>query len=238
MNRILQTLSQKWPEYLLEILVLIIGIYGAFALDEWKEESAKQKSEIALIKNLKKEFEGNLERFDAGFFKQKIRNNAVHILLSNEPESLGLERLDDLMDTIIWGQTFDPSMGVYNSVINSGKIDLISNEDLRIRLAGFESLFQDYREEEQLTYVYAQSKIEDFIVKSYPNRPLGKYRTVEEYPELFTELIGIAKSQEYRNLLILLDGYLISIMDEGALLRKEYIDIINDLNKELINFSQ
>lgn len=53
MKRILSTLNQKWPEYFLEILVLIIGIWGAFELSNYGENKNRKRDELEILKGCK-----------------------------------------------------------------------------------------------------------------------------------------------------------------------------------------
>lgn len=73
MKRTLKTLSEKWPEYLLEIIVLIIGIYGAFAVDNWNEDRKWKKETTKITKNLNDEFVKNEQELWRSLSYQKLQ---------------------------------------------------------------------------------------------------------------------------------------------------------------------
>lgn len=52
MKKIFDTLKNKWAEYLLEIIVIIIGIIGAFMLNNWNEDRKNDVKEALLITNI------------------------------------------------------------------------------------------------------------------------------------------------------------------------------------------
>ncbi len=175
MKRILTTLSQKWPEYLLEILVLIIGIYGAFALENWNEERRNNKFEsdiLALIeRNLVKDSLALIE-----IYKQNDKAiTAMNVLLAANPQELTEDSITIYLGDIINFDRFRPAMSAFE-VLKSNGLNNISNPELRVLVSTYyddnvQHLLQSLQDVENSFNVdfvpMLKKDFEDFKFKSY-----------------------------------------------------------------------
>ena len=153
MKRILITLSQKWPEYLLEILVLIIGIYGAFMLDNWNQQTDRRSKEISMLKNLK----NNLQK-DTSDLNYNLNRNK-EILVS---QLIILEFLDQKIDysdslsyhfpNALAGTTFVSNEGAFETLKSVG-VDLVSNEDLLQNITELYDMRYEYYNKVNTQYI-------------------------------------------------------------------------------------
>ncbi len=166
MKRILLTLSQKWPEYLLEIFVLIIGIYGAFALESWKEENKDNDNRIVLLKALSEEFKTNLSQIDSVEKYDRVVIDACITArnLVGKEININQDSLNLLISSLWYNWTFNPINGSLRSGISSGEIHLIKNETLRNLLFSWTDLVMDLSEEVEITSQH-HFKSQDFFKK-------------------------------------------------------------------------
>lgn len=145
MKRIIQTLKEKWPEYLLEILVITIGILGAFALNNWNENRKEEIEQDKLYRQLILDYQANLDQLN-----QKI---AIHIAIVKagkdllkdfgNPESANIDSILNNLSIVGIDPTFDP---ITNDITGSGKINLIDNPELNRLLSNWSSDIVSLRE--------------------------------------------------------------------------------------------
>ena len=216
-----------------EIILVMIGILLALQVNTWNNNRELKKEELKVMKSLHQEFSQNLEKFDIIYNNQLKRKQTIEYVMSNNLQKLPADSLVTLMNRINANWTYDPFQGIYNSVIGSGKIELISNDSLKTKLATIQDLIKDYQEEEREVREFSKQNLYPFQLE----QPLKNFnfnsKDILESKKVKDNYIKIFESFEYDKLMQQLRGWMRFIFEEGPILKEELVSIINLLEEEI-----
>jgi hypothetical protein len=134
MKRILNTLSQKWPEYLLEILVLIIGIYGAFELENWGDNRARKQEELEILKGCRTELVADLQEIELNMSDLNKSVRSLNILIWSLENDLPYhDSLASHFNYMFLPIHFVHSTSTFETLRSKG-LDIVRNDSLRSKL--------------------------------------------------------------------------------------------------------
>ena len=230
--------TAKYLKYAIgEIVLVMIGILLALQVSNWNQNRQLQKEELNILKGLHQEFSENQIRFDTIYKLQEARRDAIITTMTANISEYSAEIWDSIHGNVIRAWTFDPLKGFYNSVINSGKLDLISNDRLKTRISKFQDLVIDYNGDELNSNAFAMNNMHSIIINQMPARFkvwMGiRARTENEKLKHKQAYLNLYKDNTYENMLIFLIAYMSSIFEEGPILREEMISIISLLESEI-----
>ena len=130
-----------------EIILVVIGILIALQINNWNQNRTNRNEEKTILNALKLEISENqiilakdLKRHGSALRLIKELSDNI----SPEPKKIETKRLDSLMFSLGWLPGYTPKEGVINSILASGKISLIKNNELNSKLAGWSSLLNHY----------------------------------------------------------------------------------------------
>jgi len=83
MKKILETLRFKWAEYLLEIIVIVLGILVAFGLNNWNEGIKTVEKEKGLLIQLRKNLKDNLIQLNGDYKTYEEKVNSIGIVVEH-----------------------------------------------------------------------------------------------------------------------------------------------------------
>ena len=166
MIRLLRKIRQKllsetsYSVYLLyaggEILLVVIGILLALQLDNWNELKHIRNTEQQYLSALKEEFLFNHSELER--LAKRNKENADNMkILANLMGPAGADITEEELGDLLVGSLaaeiqYNPSQGVLDEIISSGKLGMFSNQDLRFALSSWSGrLYKLKLKEEELS---------------------------------------------------------------------------------------
>jgi hypothetical protein len=140
--------KRKYASYALgEIALVVIGILIALQINNWNEYRKDRIKEQAVLRQLKEEYQNNLNQLESKIAMRKILIKSSQNLLEHI-ENPEITKSDSILHDLTRGSyrpTFDP---IKNDLISSNKLSLIQNENLRKLLSQWESNVLQLNEQE------------------------------------------------------------------------------------------
>lgn len=233
--------ANKITKYLVyavgEILLVVVGILIALQVNNWNHKKQEKKEEIKVLKSLLGALQINEKEFERNFQAQTKRFESIEILLFSDLSTTTVNEIDAIIDTSSDNFTFNPSLGLYKAVINTGKIALISNDRLKNKISMLGDLIEDYQENEKIVADYSRRYLYDFFIHHYTVAPevLGdiRHRSRAEETRDKAFYIQTLKSKKVKNIYFLLMKEMVPVLAEGKNLSNHFRALIESLKREI-----
>jgi hypothetical protein len=247
--------ENKFSKYLLyaigEIALVVIGILLALQINNWNENQKDRKAENQALISLKLEFDENQMRLDQLLERRKsqekqCRNYLNLITDATIPISQRVTASTPSSNAALWGGTNT----VLNSLLNTGGINRILNDSLKVLLTNWPTKVDRFKEaEEQFALSvrrfndYENSIIPKSIVNEgdYRNGWPGSYYPISMANKLTLIRKELIEDIKYYNLIADMASYIYVYLIYGTQLRDDFERIsqliVEELNNRVIQIS-
>ena len=131
---------QDWLAVILELVVVVVGIFLAFQVDRWYEEQRIKSDLQAHLASLTEDFAENETRLTSAISTGRQEMEAAVTLraelLKDNPD-LSVAELNQLLSQLSSLPTFQAVDLAYRNLINAGILAALPNSDLKKELAEF-----------------------------------------------------------------------------------------------------
>jgi hypothetical protein len=234
-----RSVIKSWGFLFTEMVLIVASILFAFTLDSWWDERKEQVEETKILHGLQEEFLHNRAVLEDRIDKHS-RNLAAMVELldatmSGSPESTELE-IDHALASLVAPPTTDLGSGVLNALISAGRLELLTNRELGIRLAEWEGVFGEVLDDEIMGRKFVFEEVVPYLIRhgvpmsgpfsTWPEGYPSGTRSISDDPDALARLLSdpqvrtmlevrigfkIHATGEYREALEAVDGILSEI---------------------------
>ncbi|MBN7815166.1 DUF6090 family protein [Algoriphagus pacificus] len=207
-----------------EIVLVMVGILLAVQVNNWNIDKNNSKQEVALLSQLENEYEENLKEVNEKIEMRFAILSSINELFSyidNGIEGVPLDTIRLHITRTFKNPTFDGPDGVIQEILNSGKLYLIQNPELKIHLSNWKNTVQKVVEEEQLLVTHNTTYYYEYCRQNFNQRKMRGNSSEDELMNVYRlsdnkttddfKITGENSESEYRKYLndITISNYLL-----------------------------
>lgn len=133
-----------------EIVLVVIGILIALQINTWNNEQIEKRQEQSVLIGLHETFSNNLDNLNGILDMSYAAFESSKTLLSlmgPNASDYTTQEVDSLFYHMINYSTYDPSTGAVDNIINSGKLNIIQNEVLKVSISNWSGMLNDTKKD-------------------------------------------------------------------------------------------
>ncbi len=173
-----------------EIALVVIGILIALQINNWNQFRLDRIQETAILHQLKSEFDANLIEADRKIYMRDFiikASERLIELIDNSSLIVENRHIDSLIIYTRLNPTFNKRPGVTAELLNSGKLYLISNSEIRRLISEWAAIVEELNEEENLLTEIVSDRYTPFLTEHFTTR-----NSDNEFSKNFVERSWIA----------------------------------------------
>jgi Family of unknown function (DUF6090) len=144
--------KEMWPAYLIEIIVIILGISITLAMESWRDETKEGRMEQVYLKNLVSDVDIDLLNLDGVIEKtKKLLGHGNELIISGtkKANTLDYSRVNGDIRSIISRPKFISNDASFSDLKSSGNLHLIKDVQLKNLLFAYYNQAQIIRENQE-----------------------------------------------------------------------------------------
>lgn len=136
MKAIFSHIREHWIKYSLETLVVMVGILGAYALNNWNDERKDSKIELEIYAELNASLKSDSVKLVETIRRLELCIGGLEKVINNDPSDvIDSENLDDLLNNIMEGAySFFPKYGTWQQITNNNQMYLLKAQGMISKL--------------------------------------------------------------------------------------------------------
>jgi hypothetical protein len=188
-------IKEMWPAYLIEIIVIILGISITLALEEWRDNSRENHLERIYLKNLETDVETDLKSLSVAITGTKSLlqrgNELLGYARSPENKNISSNQVHEGIRAILSRPNFITSDASFTDLKSSGNLHLIKDIPLKNLLFAYYNETQHIKEIQDAERQTAITLAGAYFLKQFPldeNRSQVSSITAKDLNELLKNI--------------------------------------------------